>query len=411
MSARTALGLLLAVVLVTSSGWAQETGATAPQPTPSPATQPTPHAPPPATPPAQPSPVLTRPQAPLPPPADGGTPKMEVSPLEFRFGEVWAGTPMSREFTIKNTGDGALSTKVQSSCGCTVATTPKSPLPPGESTTFTITYDTKRPGPANKTVTITSNDPQRSSIVIKVEGTVNPVFTMTPSSAISFPSLEVTSVSTQMMRLENKYEKPLSLKLKEGQNFGTFDIELREVEPQKVYELVATTKPPLRMGSNHATVELETSDPKIPPLQVSVFANAQPRVFSTPFSIFVTPNRTESYDEMITVITQSAPQAKVTEARCDIPGFAFEILPPEPQPEGVAQITQRIKVRVPKFEDIPETGGMITLMTDDKAPEYQKLEIKVVRRVPPARPATTQPAAPLAPTTNRPEAPPPTPPK
>ena len=57
--------------------------------------------------------------------------------------------------------------------------------------------------------------------------------------------LEPSSRETQKIKLENKYDEPLKLKIKEGQNFGQFEISLNELEAGKVYELTATTKPPL----------------------------------------------------------------------------------------------------------------------------------------------------------------------
>ena len=75
-------------------------------------------------------------------PAIAAGPRIELSPAEFDFGELWQGMPAEREFTVKNAGDAPLTISSRSNCGCTVATPPKSPLEPGESCTFKIRYDT-----------------------------------------------------------------------------------------------------------------------------------------------------------------------------------------------------------------------------------------------------------------------------
>ena len=62
-------------------------------------------------------------------------------------------------------------TNVKGSCGCTVPTSPKEPIMPGEEGEIEIKYATNRIGPFSKTVTITSNA-VRSNIVIPVKGRV-----------------------------------------------------------------------------------------------------------------------------------------------------------------------------------------------------------------------------------------------
>lgn len=377
-------GALLGLVFAASA--LAQTGDTKPPPEPTPAPAPQP---PPAP---SPLPTPVPPTGEQAPPPTGG--KIEIDALEYKFGDVWAGAKLSKEFTVKNVGEGPLTLSVRSSCGCTVATNPKSPLPPGESTTFTITYDSKRPGAASKTVTVTTNDPQRPQITIKVEGNVNPIFEMKPQANIAFQQVEVNTEATETMRLENKFTAPLSLKIKEGQDFGPFEPELKEIEPQKVYELSVKTKPPLRVGSNHTMINLVASDPNVPEISISVFANAQPKVFASPFTIWVTPDRKEPFEQQIRVISKAASPAHVKEVHSTLEGLKFEILPMEDKAEGATQIGQSIKCTVPAYEDVPEAGGKVEIVTDDADPQYAKLEVPIVRRTVPTRRPTTQ-AGPL----------------
>jgi hypothetical protein len=62
-------------------------------------------------------------------------------------------------------------TNVKGSCGCTVPTSPKEPIMPGEEGEIQIKYATNRIGAFSKTVTITSNA-VRPNIIIPVKGTV-----------------------------------------------------------------------------------------------------------------------------------------------------------------------------------------------------------------------------------------------
>lgn len=77
------------------------------------------------------------------------------------------------EFTVTNTGDAPLIiTNCKGSCGCTVPKCEKAPIQPGASSTITVKYDTKRIGPINKSVTITSNATNAPSKIVRIKGTV-----------------------------------------------------------------------------------------------------------------------------------------------------------------------------------------------------------------------------------------------
>lgn len=77
------------------------------------------------------------------------------------------------EFEITNTGNEPLIiSKAKGSCGCTVPSYEKEPIMPGESSTIKVKYDTKRVGPINKSVTITSNATNTPTKVLRIKGTV-----------------------------------------------------------------------------------------------------------------------------------------------------------------------------------------------------------------------------------------------
>ncbi len=77
------------------------------------------------------------------------------------------------EFKFTNTGTEALIiSQAKGSCGCTVPVWPREPIAPGASETIKVKYDTKRVGPINKSVTITSNAVNSPTKVIRIKGTV-----------------------------------------------------------------------------------------------------------------------------------------------------------------------------------------------------------------------------------------------
>lgn len=77
------------------------------------------------------------------------------------------------EFKVTNTGNQPLViSKCKGSCGCTVPTCDQAPILPGENTIITVKYDTARPGPITKSVTINSNAVNEPVKVVRIKGTV-----------------------------------------------------------------------------------------------------------------------------------------------------------------------------------------------------------------------------------------------
>ena len=90
------------------------------------------------------------------------------------YGEVDYGTDGVREFKFKNTGDDVLIVaRVYSSCGCTIPEKPEDPIQPGESGVIKVKYDTKRPGPIRRTITVYSNASE-IPYTLKIKGKVKP---------------------------------------------------------------------------------------------------------------------------------------------------------------------------------------------------------------------------------------------
>jgi hypothetical protein len=312
-------------------------------------------------------------------PTTGPAPQMELTPKEFDFGDVWQGAPAKRVFTIKNAGSAELTLSTKSSCGCTVATKPKSPLPPGESTTFEISYDTKGLGKAQNKVTVITNDPVQPNFDINVIGSVKPLVAMTPADRVKFNDLEPGSVATQTLQLENKFERPLVLKLKEGQDFGRFDVTLKELKPGMEYELTATTKPPLTKGWNHTQVALETGSEVLPTIIVPVQANVQPRILAFPEMLAVTPDMTQPTQKSVSVDYRKETPVEITGVKASLDTIKWERVPDEAvQPAG-RRGSHRLLVTLPAFADLPADGATLEISTDDKDPQYQKLTVRILK--------------------------------
>ena len=93
-------------------------------------------------------------------------PKMEFETSVMDYGLIEHNADGKREFVLTNTGNAPLIiTNAKGSCGCTVPTWPKAPIAPGESASIGVKYATNRIGKFTKTITLTTNAPEKTKIL------------------------------------------------------------------------------------------------------------------------------------------------------------------------------------------------------------------------------------------------------
>lgn len=98
---------------------------------------------------------------------------IEFDKETHNYGTIKQNAEPNCYFEITNTGNEPLIiSNAKGSCGCTVPSYDKSPIMPGDSRKLTVRYDTKRVGPINKSVTITSNAVNSPTKVIRITGKV-----------------------------------------------------------------------------------------------------------------------------------------------------------------------------------------------------------------------------------------------
>ncbi len=78
--------------------------------------------------------------------------------LEHDYGTIERGGDGQSEFVFTNKGSSPLIlSNVRASCGCTVPQWPREPIPPGETNSIKVKYNTNIVGTFNKTITVNSN--------------------------------------------------------------------------------------------------------------------------------------------------------------------------------------------------------------------------------------------------------------
>jgi len=101
--------------------------------------------------------------------------KIAVDDKIFDFGEINEGESAEHTYIITNEGKSDLVIrKVKASCGCTAIEPEKTVIAPGEKTSIKAIFNSRgKSGRQNKSITVITNDPLASNILLRIQGTVN----------------------------------------------------------------------------------------------------------------------------------------------------------------------------------------------------------------------------------------------
>jgi len=326
-------------------------------------------------------------------PADQPAPRLELSRRVFDFGEVWQGNPAKAEFKLKNAGTAPLVVAATSSCGCALVTQPRSPLPAGQSTSFSISYDTKLRGRTNKRVTLTTNDPKQRSVVIPVRGVVKALFDTKPTDVIKMTDLDPGAKTSASLRLVNTLDKPIALRIRDKQENDVFSLDLKAIKPGYEYELVATTVPPLPAGRTGMTITLETDFDEAPRVLVDISAYVPPRVAVAPTKLYVSPAMTEPTERTIQVRFRKDAAIRIENVKATPDTIKWQIIQRPSRQTSGKTAARELRVTLPPFQDLPARGAKLEIYTSDPSPEYHKLEVPIIKRVLPPRRQQAKPPA------------------
>ena len=94
-------------------------------------------------------------------------PRVEIEPAEHDFGSVGQDQKLVFDFLVKNTGtEDLVLSRIATSCGCTAALPAERLVPPGGSTTLSVTFETRKyKGAVQRSISVASNDRRRIATV------------------------------------------------------------------------------------------------------------------------------------------------------------------------------------------------------------------------------------------------------
>jgi hypothetical protein len=195
----------------------------------------------------------------------------------FDLGTVSRGMVKTHQLTLKNTGTETLRLgPIEASCGCTGAIASNENLRPGESTTLTITFNSRNfTGQVHKTVTVKTTPSIDSPVLIEFTATIIDEITLQPQQ-LWFKDAEVGRTSRVSITVKNYGKEPLRLIGWHSQLSGlTLTLPSAPIEPGKSAEILAEFVPEKVSPIVSDAAFVNTSNPNRSELYLPVYGNAK----------------------------------------------------------------------------------------------------------------------------------------
>ena len=190
-----------------------------------------------------------------------GTPKIFLPETEWDFGKTPKGGVISHKYWIKNQGKKVLYIiKVKPGCGCTKAPLEKLFVPPGDSTSVELIFNTTHyPGRAKKGANITSTDSITGRVRINFIAEVMPDFDSTyplyfePCSLSFKPEL-----TKQEVKIKNIGQEKVKLKIVDSpDDFYETKLTKKKLSPGKSCKIEIKNKKELPLKGSFKSITLE----------------------------------------------------------------------------------------------------------------------------------------------------------
>lgn len=313
----------------------------------------------------------------------------------YKFGVMPQLTKGTRTWVIKNEGKGDVElSKGPSTCSCTIANFSNEKksftLAPGASTEITLTWETREfDGHYEKSATINVlGDPERSHIVLAVEGTVRPAIIVMPKERVltfgDIPGDQSQSGKFAIISTDKPDFKIVALTSSRPEEIGLAFVPLPD-EDRKALEWTAMPggyliqfelKPSKSLGVFNEEIVVTTDHPLAKELRLTVGGKRIGPISLIPETVRlhnVSPDQGASNTVMITV--RNAPDTAF-EVLSKPDNLKVEITPSDVRIGSVAKVRQyRLTVTVPP--GAPEGVINSTIVLKSSHPQADRVTVPV----------------------------------
>ncbi len=231
------------------------------------------------------------------PASPANAPKIVCFHPSFDFHDMEEGPDITHFFTIRNKGKSTLViNNVGTSCGCTAAVVDNKEIPPGGKGKIKVTYHTSgRPGHAEKTITVSSNDPVNANLQLKINMTVVREIDTMPDRLYLF-NLKKGEARNSQVTILGRPGNPLQVTSAESTNKIVTVALTPYAQPtpgQERQGAVLNVNLPgnLPIGKFTDDIQVKTDDPKKPQIDVQVMGEIVGRIQISNNNLFFGPHQ------------------------------------------------------------------------------------------------------------------------
>jgi hypothetical protein len=318
-------------------------------------------------------------------PTDG--PRIKFDSDIFDAGNASAGQPLNHTFVFTNVGNQTLEvTKVNPTCGCTVAGTWTRKVEPGQTGTIPLSINVNPTwsGQMAKVVTVESNDKTKppSGAPLTIKFTVwKPIEISQQYVFLNIPAEATNDVST-VVRIDNKTDQPMAIYDAHSPS-PAMVVQIKTNVLGTNYELVVKAVPPFKQASGVITAR--TSLTNMPLISINSSVNIQPAVWINPPAIALEPPPlTNVVQKPVTIQYMGSSSLRVSNAVFSAKGVDVQVN--ETQPGRVFTVTLSFP---PGFE---ANGKPMELLLNSSSPQMPVIKIPVNQQ-----PRVVHPVAPVKP--------------
>lgn len=262
-------------------------------------------------------------------------PKLAIPEKTKDFGAVAQGQVLDANFKLMNEGTAPLLVKgVRPTCGCTVAEFDREVLPGKEGWVKAKLDTTGFVGPISKSILIVTDDPTTptSSVIIKAD--VKPFIEALPRPLLRFNAIQ-GETSAQTVTVVSDQTDPFKVTgVESDQPYVTGSV--RQLGPDELvkgkhtdqFEVTVSLAPTAPVGPINATLNVLTTHPKAPKLQLKVYGVVRALVHVTPPELqfgaveaALRPGR-----NVIVINNQPDVQMEITGTEVSDPAFTTEVI-------------------------------------------------------------------------------------
>lgn len=320
----------------------------------------------------------------------GAAPVLECEKAVFNFGTIENTILVKHTFVIKNAGDEPLQiTNIRPTCGCTIADTKPRTIAPGATTEIPVTFNPKgRRGRQIKNIVVSSNDPKRSTMQLRMDGTTTSVIDVQPVS-LSFGVLPEGPIEP------GKFSRIITVSTTRDEPFEItniiasrqlVDTEIKVVEAGKKYQVVVTAKGEVKQGVFRETLNIQTNSKAMPNIAVPVIATVRGQVTIIPTVLQLSSAIKTPQTRYITVRGETDTALVIESATCSCGEKANVSI------QNKGQYGWRVVVR-DITADKALAGQKIIIKTNIKGKETLEIPINVLDPYTSTRPKVSAPVA------------------